>query len=90
MTTLIQQTTTIRYQDFDVTIIGELDAGLLTIAGFGTPQERAIAVIAVQQRGARRTYRLAEGGRAGHPASSRPPWRRFACEATDQGEREGT
>ncbi len=47
MTTPIRQTTTVRYQGFHVTIIGELDAQLLAIAGYGTPQERAIAAITV-------------------------------------------
>jgi predicted phosphoadenosine phosphosulfate sulfurtransferase len=33
------------------------------IAGYGTPHERAIAAITAKQRGGRRLYRLAEGGR---------------------------
>jgi len=59
--TPIRQTTTVRYQGLDVTIIGELDAGLLAIAGYGTPHERAIAAITVQQFAARRVYRLVAG-----------------------------
>jgi hypothetical protein len=63
ITTPIRQTTTVRYQDLHVTIIGELDAGLLAIAGYGTTQELAIAAIAVRRRGGRYLYCVAGQGR---------------------------
>jgi hypothetical protein len=59
MTTPIRVTTTARYHGLQVTIIGELNAGLLAIAGYGTRQELALAAIAVKQRGDQRVYRVA-------------------------------
>jgi len=59
MTTPIRQTTTARYQDLNVTIIGELHAGLLAIAGYGTPHERATTAISITRRGDRYVYSVA-------------------------------
>jgi len=89
MTTPIRQTTTVQYQGLDVTIIGELDAGLLAIAGYNTPHERAIAAITARQRGGRRMYRLAPGGRW-TPSLEQPAVAAVRLrQATDQDKREG-
>jgi hypothetical protein len=62
MATTIRVTTAARYRCLEVTIIGDLDAGLLAIAGYDTPQELAIAAIAVKHRGGRHVYRVAGVG----------------------------
>ena len=48
-----------RYQGREVTIVGDRAAGMLAVAGYGTPQERAIAMIAVKRRHGRRVYSVA-------------------------------
>ena len=62
MATTIRVTTAARYRGLEVTIIGDLGAGLLAIAGYGTPQELAIAAIAVKHCGGRHVYCVAGAG----------------------------
>jgi hypothetical protein len=52
-------TTTVRYRGLAVTVLGDVRVGLLAVAGYGTPQERAIAAIEVAWREGRWVYRLA-------------------------------
>ncbi|MEA2149349.1 MAG: hypothetical protein QOD69_1179 [Solirubrobacteraceae bacterium] len=59
VTTTIRLKTTIRYHGLEVTITGDVGTGLLAIAGYGTPQELAIATIAVKRRRGRRVYCVA-------------------------------
>jgi len=58
-TTTIRVTTSARYQGLQVTVLGDATAGLLAVAGYGTPDELAIAAIAVKRRGGQRMYRVA-------------------------------
>ncbi len=62
-TTPIRQQTTVRYHGQPVTVIGDLHAGLLAIAGYGTPHEQALAAIDVRLRDRQPTYRVAGSGR---------------------------
>ena len=57
-TTSIRVATTAR---LPVTIVGDTRAGLLAIAGYGTPHELVIAAIAVKLDDERRDYRVAGG-----------------------------
>lgn len=60
MTTTIRVTTGARYNGLQVTLLGEFGAGLLAVAGYGTPQEVAIAAIAVKHHhGGERVYCVA-------------------------------
>ncbi len=61
MTTTIRVTTGARYNGLQVTVLGELGAGLLAVAGYGTPQEIAIAAIAVKRQCDEQVYRVAGG-----------------------------
>lgn len=58
-TTSIRVTTTARYRGLEVTIVGDTRAGLLAIASYGTPHERAIATIDVKLHDERRNYSVA-------------------------------
>jgi len=58
-TTTMRVTTPARYQGLQVTVLGDATAGLLAVAGYGTPDELAIAAIAVKRRGGRRVYCVA-------------------------------
>jgi len=51
--------TSVRYGDLTVTLLGTTTAGLLVIAGYGTHDEVAIAVIAVKHRDDCHLYCLA-------------------------------
>lgn len=42
-----------------MTVLGDVGAGPLAVAGYGTPDELAIAAIAVKRRGGRRVYCVA-------------------------------
>ena len=55
----IRVTTTVRYRGLPVTLVGTETAGLLAIAGYRTPDELAIAAIAVKRCGGRRVYCVA-------------------------------
>jgi hypothetical protein len=55
-TTTIRLKTAVRYRGLEVTILGNVDAGLLAIAGYGTHRELAIAAIAVKRRRGARVY----------------------------------
>jgi hypothetical protein len=57
----IRLKTAVRYHGLEVTIVGDVGSGLLAIAGYGTPQELAIATIAVKRRRGRRVYCVAGG-----------------------------
>ena len=50
MATTIRVKTTAHYNGLPITILGDLRAGLVAVAGYGTPQELAIAAIAVKRR----------------------------------------
>ena len=58
-TTSIRVTTTARYRGLEVTIVGDTRAGLLAVAGYGTPHELAIATIDVKLHDERRNYSVA-------------------------------
>ena len=58
-TTTMRVTTQARYRGLTVTLVGDVNAGLLAIAGYGTPQELAVAAIAVKHRGSRYVYCVA-------------------------------
>ena len=58
-TTTMRMRTQARYRGLTVTLVGEVNAGLLAIAGYGTPQELAIAAITVKRRDSRYVYRVA-------------------------------
>jgi hypothetical protein len=51
--------TPVLYRGLRVTVLGELGAGLLAVAGYGTPQELAIAAIAVKRRDGEHIYSVA-------------------------------
>ena len=57
--TTIRVSTDVRYRGLAVTVFGDTRAGLLAIAGYGTPQEIAIAAIAVKHRRGERVYCVA-------------------------------
>jgi hypothetical protein len=59
--TTIRITTAARYHGLEVTIRGDVGAGLLAIAGDGTADELAISTIAVKRRRGRRVYCIAGG-----------------------------
>lgn len=65
-TTSIRVTTTARYKGLQVTIVGDTRAGLLAIAGYGTPHELAIATIDVGLHDERRNYSVAGGAHWTH------------------------
>ena len=54
--TAMRVTTQARYRGLEVTVLGDVGAGLLAVAGYGTPDELAIAAIAVKRRAGRRVY----------------------------------
>lgn len=56
--TMIRVRTAARYQGLAVTVLGDTQAGLLAVAGYGTPQELAIAAIVVKDQGGHRLYRV--------------------------------
>ena len=58
-TTTMRMRTQARYRGLTVTLVGDVNAGLLAIAGYGTPQELAIATITVKRRDSRYVYRVA-------------------------------
>ena len=58
-TTTMRVTTQARYRGLTVTLVGDVNAGLLAIAGYRTPQEQAIAAISVKRRDSRYVYRVA-------------------------------
>jgi len=58
-TPAIRRKTPARYHGLEVTIVGETAAGLQAVTGYGTPQERAIAMIAIKRRRGRRVYSVA-------------------------------
>jgi hypothetical protein len=58
-TTTIRLKTPARHRGLDVTILGDSVTGLLAVAGYGTPEERAIAMIAIRRRRGRRVYSVA-------------------------------
>ncbi len=58
-TTTVRATTSVRYRGLAVTVLGDTRAGLLVIAGYGTPQEMAIAAIAVKRRRGQRMFCVA-------------------------------
>jgi hypothetical protein len=51
-------TTTARYRGLPVTLFGVVGAEVLAVAAFGTPQEFALARIAVEWRDGSPVYRL--------------------------------
>jgi hypothetical protein len=53
--------TGLRYRGLEVTLIGNVNTGLLAIAGYGTRAELAIGAIDVEHRDGRRVYCLAGG-----------------------------
>ena len=57
--TTIRVSTDARYRGLAVTVVGDTRAGLLAIAGYGTPQEIAIAAIAVKRRCGQRVFCVA-------------------------------
>jgi len=57
-----------------VTVLGELSAGLLAVAGYGAPQELAIGAVAVKRRRGGWVYCVV-GGREGRAASTMSPAR---------------
>ena len=57
--TTIRVSTDVRYRGLAVTLVGDTRAGLLAIAGYGTPQETAIAAIAVKCRRGQRMFCVA-------------------------------
>lgn len=57
--TTIRVTTSAHYRGLAVTVLGDTRAGLLAIAGYGTPQEIAIAAISVKCRRGHLVYRVA-------------------------------
>jgi len=59
MTTVIRLKTHAHYRGLEVTILGTVRTGALAIAGYGTPQELAIAAIAARRRRGRRIYSVA-------------------------------
>ena len=58
-TTTMRVRTQARYRGLTVTLVGDVNAGLLAIAGYGTPQELAIAAITVKRRDSRLVYCVA-------------------------------
>lgn len=58
-TTTMRMRTQARYRGLTVTLVGDVNAGLLAIAGYGTPRELAIAAISVKRRGSRYVYCVA-------------------------------
>ena len=73
-TTTIRVTTRARYRGLPVTIVGDVNVGLLAVAGYGTAQELAIAAIAVKRRRRQRVYCVA-GARMHQPPRGRPSGR---------------
>ena len=61
--TTIRVETPACYRGQAVTVVGDVRAGLLAVAGYGTPQQLAIAAIAVKRRGGRPVYRVPGHGR---------------------------
>ena len=59
MTTAIRLKTDAHYRGLEVTILGTVRAGALAIVGYGTPQQLAIAAIAVRRRRGQRIYSVA-------------------------------
>jgi len=57
--TTIRVRTAARYQGLPVTVLGDTQAGLLAVAGYGTPQELAIAAIVVKHRRGQPMYCVA-------------------------------
>ena len=57
--TTIRVDTAARYRGLTVTVLGDARAGLLAIAGYGTPHELAIAAITVKHRHGQRVYCVA-------------------------------
>ena len=57
--TTIRVSTDVRYRGLAVTVFGDTRAGLLAIAGYGTPQEIAIAAIAVKRWRGQRIFCVA-------------------------------
>ena len=57
-TTTIRVTTAARYRGLAVTVLGDTRAALLAIAGYGTPQELAIAAIDVKCWRGQSVYRV--------------------------------
>lgn len=57
--TTIRVTTSARYRGLAVTVLGDTQAGLLAVAGYGTPQEIAIAAITVKRRCGQLVYSVA-------------------------------
>jgi len=58
-TTTIRVLTSARYRGLPVTVLGTARGPLLAIAAYGTPQELAIAAVAVKRQGARRVFSVA-------------------------------
>jgi len=65
--TTMRVTTRARHRGLQVTVLGDVGAGLIAVGGYGTPEERAIAAITVKRRGGRRVYCVA-GAIAGRRA----------------------
>ncbi|MDQ3850191.1 MAG: hypothetical protein M3296_06215 [Actinomycetota bacterium] len=60
MATTIRLHTGAHYRGLPITVLGNLGGQLLAIAAYDTPQELAIATIAVKRRGGRRVYQVAD------------------------------
>jgi hypothetical protein len=50
------------YRGLPVTVIGRVDAALIAVAAYGTPLERALGVITIEDDGSRTLYRVAGHG----------------------------
>lgn len=77
MTTIRVDTAT-RYRGLTVTLLGDARAGLLAVAGYGTPHELAIAAIAVKRHPGQRVYGI-DARKPGRRASTTRDVARRPC-----------
>jgi hypothetical protein len=50
--------TAITHRELPVTVMGIPATGLIAVAGYNTPRQRALGIITVRQRGTRTVYRV--------------------------------